>query len=318
MARIPRWAGSAETARLILGRLDGSLDVSDIATLTGTAEEDVEKILAPLLASGMLAVTDAGEPGVAAPSLSPPPLLPHERKGSGEIPIADTGTLSPSAISEDDRRRVTELYARLDKIDMYRLLGVAATADQKEIKRAYFALAKLHHPDRFFRKDVGALRPKIDAVFAAMTRALDTLTDPKQRPLYDAYLREVLKTRITRRTAEALENRGDWEGAADVWARVVEALPRDAFVLYRWANALLRARKELQVALDAVTQAIELDPQRAEYRLTAASLNLAMRRERSALAELEVACELESDRSDIAGLAAAIAERVKASGSGET
>ena len=186
---------------------------------------------------------------------------------------------------------------------------MAATADVKEIKRAYFALAKVHHPDRFFRRDIGALGPKVEAVFRALTAAVETLTDADARASYDAYFGDLLKTRMVRRNAAALESRGEWASAAHAWARVLEALPADAYAHHRLAYTLLRARSVGEAALEAVTHAIALDPTRAEYRLTAASLFLAVGLERKALAELEVASELEPDRADIAGLHAAIAER---------
>ena len=297
MNRIPRWNAASATARVILSRLDGTLEISDIAALTGLSEETVEQTIEPLIASGVLAVGET-----PAPSLTPSPM----RRSSAELPAA--GALPK--ISEEEAHRITDIYARLNKMDHYRLLGVAATSDTRHIKRAYFALAKLYHPDRFFRKDVSALRPKIDAVFAAMTNALETLTDPERRATYDAYLRDVLQTRLTRRNAEALEARKEFAAAAEVWARVVESLPTDAYVQHRLAYALLCARRSFEIAIAAATRAIELDPTRAEYRMTAASLYIATGRERSALGEIDAACELEPDRVDYAALRAAIAERV--------
>jgi hypothetical protein len=297
VSRIPRWSGTANKVKLVLSRLDGSLDVADIAALTGMTEEQVEETLEPLIATGALAFGDQPAPAEA-------------RRGSGEIPAA-TGTppaLAP--INEEEKTRINELFAKLNKIDHYRLLGVAATTDVKEVKRAYYALAKLYHPDRFFRKDVGALRPKIDAIFAAMTTALETLTDAERRSAYDGFLRDGLKTRITRRNAESLETKKDWAAAAENWRRVVESLPTDADAQHRYAYSLLRAKTITPIAIDAATRAIELDPARAEYRVTAASLYLAEGRDRSALAELQVACELEADRTDLAALASAIAERL--------
>lgn len=289
--------------RTVLARLDGSLDVTDIAALTGLTEEAVEQTLQPLVDAGILAVGDG-----ASTSPVPPGVVP--RRPSGELSMPPPDALPK--ISEEEAHRIQEFYSKLNKMDHYRLLGCAATADTKDIKRAYFALAKLYHPDRFFRKDVGSLKPKIDAIFTAMTNALDTLTDADGRATYDAYLREVLKTRITRRNAEALEARRDYVAAAEIWARVVESLPTDAYVQHRQAYALLRGGANLDIAIAAATRAIELDPMRSEYRITAASLYIATNRERMALGELDAACELEPDRQDYIGLRAAIAARVDA------
>lgn len=309
MSRIPRWQGASATTRMILSRLDGTLELADIAALTGLTEEAVEETLRPLIDAGLLAIGDTPTPSpTPLTSLTPPSFAPDSlRRSSAELPALSNAL---PKITEEEAHRIQDVYARLNKMDHYRLLGVAATTEPKDIKRAYFTLARLYHPDRFFRKDVGALKPKIEAIFAAMTNAHDTLTDPQRRAPYDAYLREVLKTRIMRRNAEALEVRQDFRAAADVWARVVESLPTDAYVQHRYAYALLRARTSYGAAIGAATRAIELDPTRAEYRITAASLYLAAGRDRSALGELDAACELEVDRLDLAGFRAAVAERV--------
>jgi curved DNA-binding protein CbpA len=213
-------------------------------------------------------------------------------------------------ISSADQLRILELYSTLISVDHYRLLGVKATDDAKTIRRAYFALAKEHHPDRWFRRVLPPLYAKINAIFAAMTTAHTTLTDEASRAEYDAYLREVLMTRIARRQAEALEAQ-DWGAAAAAWARIAERLPTDAYVQHRYAYAQLRAGKDFGAALAAATRALELDPTRPEYHLTAASLYLAEGRDRSALTHFDAVCEIEPERVEIAGLRAALAERIQ-------
>lgn len=60
-------------------------------------------------------------------------------------------------------------------MDYYKILGVAKTATQEEIKKAYRKLAMDHHPDR------GG-----DTVrFAEINEAYDTLKDPAKRAEYD-------------------------------------------------------------------------------------------------------------------------------------
>ncbi|MBX3228335.1 MAG: DnaJ domain-containing protein [Labilithrix sp.] len=210
----------------------------------------------------------------------------------------------------EEQKAILELYDRLERIDHYALLGVAATDDIKTIKRAYFQKAKEHHPDRWFRKDVGALKPKIDAIFAALAKAEATLGNATERAAYDAYLSARLKTRMHRRQASALEAAKEWKQAAEIWGRVVEQLPTDAYVQHRYAYTLLRAGIEHPLAIAAAQRAIELDSTRADYRITAASLHLAEGHDRTALAQLALACELAPDRPDLAGLHAALTERV--------
>ncbi len=295
MTSVPRWSPSALAVKAVLARVDGALDTSDIAALAGLPEDVVEEVVGSLVQAGLLALPIGG-------SLTPEPM----RRSSAEI---STATVVPR-ISDEEQRRISDLYDELNRVDHYRLLGVAATADVKDVKRAYFALAKLFHPDRFFRRDVGALRPKIDAVFAAMTNALETLTDATRRQAYDDYLRDVLKTRLQRRSAEACEAKQDYAAACEHWQRVAEQVPTDAYLQHRYAYALLRAGAHAP-GVDIVTRAIQLDPRRAEYRVTAACLYLAMGRERSALLELDVACELEPDRLEVAGLRAAVTARAR-------
>lgn len=67
-------------------------------------------------------------------------------------------------------------------IDYYKLLGVATTATQAEIKSAYRKLARKSHPD---------LNPNSQAgkQFALLSKAYHTLIDPQERAYYDEELR---------------------------------------------------------------------------------------------------------------------------------
>ena len=51
-------------------------------------------------------------------------------------------------LERDHRRKVLDAYYTLSDLDLYQVLGIDRTADKKAVKRAYYELATLHHPDR--------------------------------------------------------------------------------------------------------------------------------------------------------------------------
>jgi DnaJ-class molecular chaperone len=75
-----------------------------------------------------------------------------------------------------DRHKPLDIICnRLRMSDLYNTLGVSRDADTKEIKRAYFDLAKIHHPDK------GGNAEK----FKELQNAYDVLGDTDKRRMYD-------------------------------------------------------------------------------------------------------------------------------------
>jgi len=60
--------------------------------------------------------------------------------------------------------------------DLYKVLGVSRDADASDIKKAYFALAKVEHPDK---------KPGNDEKFKKIQEAYDVLSDANRRRTYD-------------------------------------------------------------------------------------------------------------------------------------
>jgi curved DNA-binding protein CbpA len=100
----------------------------------------------------------------------------------------------PPELAEDvdlemeTRRYVLDVHAKLDRINFYAVLGMSRTAEKKAIKDAYFRLAGLVHPDRYFGKRLGSYKPKMELVFARITQAYETLSKNLPRAEYDTKL----------------------------------------------------------------------------------------------------------------------------------
>jgi curved DNA-binding protein CbpA len=86
------------------------------------------------------------------------------------------------------RRYILDAYGQLDRINHYALLGVNRAADKKAVKDAYFRLAGLIHPDRYFGKRLGSYKPKMELLFTRITAAYETLSKSQSRADYDVQL----------------------------------------------------------------------------------------------------------------------------------
>src|SRR3954465_13904929 len=67
------------------------------------------------------------------------------------------------------------------KRDYYEVLGVARTATEAEVTKAYRKLAMRHHPDR----NVGDGEAEVR--FKEVTEAYEVLRDPQKRQIYDRH-----------------------------------------------------------------------------------------------------------------------------------
>ncbi|MDB4992963.1 MAG: Tetratricopeptide repeat protein [Myxococcaceae bacterium] len=192
----------------LLSRIDGSLNETELASATGLSAQDVADSLDKLGLLGLVTIV-----GGAAPA-SPPesPGTPVPTLPTGDAPPADGIDLEPS-----HRHRIDALHSKLDSLTHYELLGVARTSDKKTIKRAYFELASLYHPDRFFRKNLGNYKPKMEVIFGRITTAQDVLTSKTERAEYDEYLGDVAQTR-------------EMEARIDAGASALQAAAQEAAV----------------------------------------------------------------------------------------
>lgn len=238
---MPQLVASCELRKLpltppeayLLSRIDGTVTDRELATITGIEHADVQRMLEYLAELG--AVRWNGITPKAPPE--PPPAQPPPRSVTLARPVVEAfstappagddaaGSLyDPSELDEEvdipmaRRRRVLDIFYRLEELTYYEVLGVSQTADKKEIKNAYYALAAEYHPDKYFRKNLGTYKAKMEAIFARMTLAHDTLVRKQTRAEYDAYMETQLATRrmeATLREGDRIANREGSKPASD-------------------------------------------------------------------------------------------------------
>jgi curved DNA-binding protein CbpA len=148
----------------VLSRIESPTSVSEIGPLTGLPDEEARRAVCALVAAGMLKRLD-------------------DKK---EEPVEKEGEDSIARMRED----VTRKLHFFTSADYYEVLGVTRQATSADIKAAYYQLAKKYHPDRYRQPEHAEFRSKLEALFARITQAYETLKEPPTRAQYDDRLRK--------------------------------------------------------------------------------------------------------------------------------
>ncbi len=184
----------------VLSRVDGSATVSGIAASTGLPEERVAAALERLHELGAISYGGSSKPPERKSSEPPRRSSSVRLRAVVEEP-APRMAIHPAAatydLSEldeevdlklDVKRQVLDTYYRLGQLTHYQVLGVEEAADKAAIKAAYCGLVGTFHTDRYYGKNLGTFKNKLEKVFGALTKAYDTLSRKRSRTDYDRYL----------------------------------------------------------------------------------------------------------------------------------
>ena len=88
-------------------------------------------------------------------------------------------------LSVDQQMAIDLAYNGIDEKSFYEVLLLPKSADQRAIKKAYYRLSKEYHPDKFYRKNLGGFKLKLEVIFNKITEAYRILSDPDARGDYD-------------------------------------------------------------------------------------------------------------------------------------
>ncbi len=101
------------------------------------------------------------------------------------VPAASSAAaLEEVELEEGRKKEILELEGKLDSAHLFELLGVEVGAAPEDVKRAFYESSRKFHPDRFFGKNLGSFRPRIERIFKKLMEAQSTLTDPTRRKAY--------------------------------------------------------------------------------------------------------------------------------------
>lgn len=200
-------------------------------------------------------------PTAAPPSVASAPQRPEQpAKGPTLEPPPKPASPSPEEIAVRDD--IVQKHASLSESNLYDLLGITITANDDEIKKAYYAMAKKYHPDRHHSPHLRDVHGLLEELFSKITHAYQTLSSTADRHRYDQTLKH-----------------GDGKGVAagdDASAKKVEkateaALKRQAED--RYAEGKLHFDEmHFFDAIQCLREAVRLYPKKQYHKLLAQAL----------------------------------------------
>jgi curved DNA-binding protein CbpA len=162
-------------------------------------------------------------------------------------------------------------------IDYYSLLGVSREATESEIRERFRSLAREAHPDRA----PAERRAEAEAKFQELAQAVNVLTDPERRKIYDFELSlanapgvpgesdAIAQNYVAQGIAAFREKR--YADAAGNFRLAVHRDPRDARSRHYLGLASARSG-DMRSAVRAVEGALALDPQNPRLLADAGSI----------------------------------------------
>lgn len=187
----------------------------------------------------------------------------------------------------------------LDRVEnaatYYDILGVDVSDEASKIKRSYFALAKMFHPDRFHAAGGETFR-RVQHAFTELAQAHETLKSSESREMYDYRMRKELAAREKNQADGTAGNAslqleqaaesfqvgfnllmdGDNENALPLLARAAHYAPKNAKYHAYYGKALSEDQKHRHKAEAEMQAALKLDPDNWTFRLMLAEFFIKM------------------------------------------
>ncbi len=165
----------------VLSRVDGRTTVNEISSATGLPLGDVESALRRLAKLG--AVDYAGLPNTSERTAT------RSEQGGDEAPAGAKRTgADPTQAKLELRATVDDLHSRFRDLTHYQLLGVPSQASRAAIRKAYYELVALLHPDRHSGKSIRDVRGKMEELVGQITKSYEVLKHKDRRADYDEQL----------------------------------------------------------------------------------------------------------------------------------
>ncbi len=186
-------------------------------------------------------IRGAGRPKPAPRAAQPSPAAQAAAR-------ADAPAQSPAAqrggkqVSDSLRAKINEKFEQIKTAEPWEVLEVEKDADSARLKKAFYTLAKVYHPDRVAGCDDEELVHRLDVIISKVNEGYQILSDPHARMAYMS----------------------GKKGKKDGGAKASGPRPEEAKVQFQKAMFFLK-KKDMVKAAESLRWAVEMDPDERDY-----------------------------------------------------
>jgi len=259
------WPGESVSAVATGGR--------SLGEVLARVKESELPLLHYLCLSGLIALAGGG--AAAATKQQPKAALP---------PLDEDRSKVFTAAEIAARRMLLGERDHLKDGSHYDVLGVATSASNDEVRKAYFVQARRFHSDTFSGLELGSARQIAEELFQRVNEASQVLTEKEKRAEYDVFLDRkakglptdvgaILRAESIFQKGESVFKLGKWEDAEALFREAIALNHAEAEFHAYLGMAMFRSRGKAEDALQHVEKSLELDPRLRSGALFASTLH---------------------------------------------
>lgn len=243
-----------ENDKKVLTLVNGKKSIKEIVDSSGIPSFDAMKTLYVLYSIG---------------------ILEHKEKEEEEEVIPITVDELMEEVSAEEKEfiaEVNEFYERLPHLSRTEILGIKPGDDPREIKKAYYRLAKKYHPDKHYSSGNADIKEKLNEIFDTITKTYeeimlnpDLIVDETKKSSSERPVSPEDRAMEQFRIGLQEYKQGNYWGAADSFNWACRMDPKRGKYWYYLALTLKKIPKKLKQAEEAMREAVRLEPYKAEY-----------------------------------------------------
>ncbi len=189
------------------------------------------------------------------------------------------------------RELIDQAFKNLESQNYYEMLGVGRQATPREVKKSYFRLAKIYHPDRHVNSELSDMKPMLERLFVSINEAYNVLSVEAKKDQYDLELgrggrkqapaeRAAAQKQDSQKGNAAVQfNEGlkqfqaqNYWGAEEAFRWAMRLDPSNSDYVYHLGIALSRMPRRRHDAEEQLQKAIQMMPSKVEYYLELGNL----------------------------------------------